>query len=87
MGAFFLKSFLLFSIFIHFNIINSVIIVCLVVREGFNEICFEDKKGEEQIFTHAEKYQDTRVKNNAYEWIGNERHLVVKKHLEGKRHE
>lgn len=46
---------------------------------GFNEIRIEDKKGEEQIFIHAEKNQDVRVKNNHFEWIGNERHLNVGK--------
>ncbi len=46
--------------------------------QGFNEIRFEDKKGEEQIFIHAEKNQDTRIKNDNFEWIGNERHLIVK---------
>jgi len=45
---------------------------------GFNEIRLEDKKGEEQVFIHAEKNQDIRVKNDAYEWIGHDRHLVVK---------
>ena len=45
---------------------------------GFNEIRFEDKKGEEQIFVHAEKNQDVRVKNDAMEWIGRDRHLIVK---------
>ncbi|OGP79415.1 MAG: hypothetical protein A2V86_01730 [Deltaproteobacteria bacterium RBG_16_49_23] len=47
--------------------------------EGFNEIRFEDKKGEEQLFIHAERNQDIRVKNDLYEWIGNESHLIVKK--------
>ena len=46
---------------------------------GFNEIRIEDKKGEEQIFMHAEKNQDIRVKNDHFEWIGNERHLDVEK--------
>jgi type VI secretion system secreted protein VgrG len=46
--------------------------------QGFNEFRFEDKKGEEMIFTHAEKDQDIRVKNDTKEWIGNDRHLVVK---------
>ncbi len=46
---------------------------------GFNEIRFEDKKGDEQLFIHAEKNQDVRVKNDCFEWIGNNRHLVVKK--------
>ena len=58
---------------------------------GFNEIRFEDKKGEEQIFIHAQKNQDIRIKNDCYEWIGNNRHLVVKKdqfeHVENNRNE
>ncbi|HWA24636.1 MAG TPA: type VI secretion system tip protein TssI/VgrG [Lacunisphaera sp.] len=45
---------------------------------GFNEIRLEDKKGEEQIFVHAEKDTDTRIKNDAYEWIGHDTHLIVK---------
>jgi len=45
---------------------------------GFNEIRMEDKKGNEQLFIHAEKNQDVRVKNDTFEWIGNERHLIVK---------
>jgi len=47
--------------------------------QGFNEIRYEDKKGDEQIFIHAEKNEDVRVKNDSLEWIGNERHLIVKK--------
>jgi len=47
--------------------------------EGFNEIRLEDKKGEEQIFVHAEKDTDIRVKNDQREWIGNDRHLIVKR--------
>jgi type VI secretion system secreted protein VgrG len=58
---------------------------------GFNEIRFEDKKGEEQIFIHGEKNQDIRIKNDCFEWIGNNRHLDVKKdqfeHVENNRHE
>ncbi|MGV2873942.1 type VI secretion system Vgr family protein [Colwellia sp. E150_009] len=46
---------------------------------GFNEFRVEDKKGEEQIFIHAERNQDIRVKNNQYEWIGNELHIHVEK--------
>lgn len=45
---------------------------------GFNEIRFEDKKGEEQIFIHGEKDEDVRIKKDAREWIGNDRHLIVK---------
>jgi type VI secretion system secreted protein VgrG len=58
--------------------------------QGFNEIRFEDKKGEEQVFTHAEKDQDIRVKNDTKEWIGNDRHLIVKTNqtelVEGDKH-
>lgn len=46
---------------------------------GFNEIRFEDKKGEEQVFIHAEKNLDIRVKNDRFETILNNRHLVVEK--------
>jgi len=45
--------------------------------EGFNEIRFEDKKGEEQIFIHGEKDIDIRIKNDRRENIGHDRHLVV----------
>jgi type VI secretion system secreted protein VgrG len=45
---------------------------------GFNELRFEDKKGGEQIFLHAQKDMDLRVKNDAREWIGKDRHLIVK---------
>ncbi len=45
--------------------------------KGFNEIRFEDKKGEEQIFVHGEKDADIRIKNDRREWVGNDRHLVV----------
>ncbi|MHB8784067.1 MAG: type VI secretion system Vgr family protein [Desulfobacteria bacterium] len=45
--------------------------------KGFNEIRFEDKKGEEQIFVHGEKNADIRIKNDRREWVGNDRHLVV----------
>ncbi len=44
---------------------------------GFNELRFEDKKGEEQVFLHAQKNMDIRVKNDRFENIGNDRHLVV----------
>jgi len=45
--------------------------------EGFNEIRLEDKKGDEQIFIHGEKNLDIRTKNDRFETIGNDRHLVV----------
>ncbi len=46
---------------------------------GFNEIRFEDKKGEEQIFVHAQKDQDIRVKNDRRELIANDRHTYVQR--------
>jgi len=45
--------------------------------EGFNELRFEDKKGEEQVFMHGEKDLHVRIKNDSVEWIGNDRHLLV----------
>ena len=57
---------------------------------GFNEFRFEDKKGKEQIFIHAERNQDIRVKNDALEWIGKDRNLIVKgdqlEKIEGDKH-
>ncbi len=44
---------------------------------GFNEFRFEDKKGEEQIFVHAEKNQDIRIKNDCMELVKRDRHLIV----------
>ena len=59
--------------------------------KGFNEIRFEDKKGEEQVFVHGEKNLDVRIKNDAFETIGNNQHVDVKKdqfeHVENNRHE
>jgi type VI secretion system secreted protein VgrG len=45
--------------------------------KGFNEIRFEDKKGEEQIFVHGEKDADILIENDRREWVGQDRHLVV----------
>jgi len=47
--------------------------------DGWNEIRFEDKAGSEQIFIHSQKNTDERVLNDSKEWIGNDRHLIVKK--------
>ena len=59
--------------------------------EGFNEIRFEDKKGEEQIFIHAEKNQDVRIKSDSFAWVGHDQHLIVKNdqfvHIEYNREE
>lgn len=44
---------------------------------GFNELRFEDLAGEEQIFMHAEKNMDIRVKNDTKETVMHDRHLIV----------
>lgn len=44
---------------------------------GFNELRFEDKKGSEQVFMHAEKNLDIQVKADRMESIGNNRSLTV----------
>ncbi|MCC6535889.1 MAG: type VI secretion system tip protein VgrG [Burkholderiales bacterium] len=46
---------------------------------GFNELRFEDKKGEEQIFIHGEKQLDVRIKKDRLSWIGQDSHLIVKR--------
>jgi len=44
---------------------------------GFNELRFEDKKGAEQIFLHAERDKDERVERESKEFVGGQRHLIV----------
>ena len=44
---------------------------------GFNELRFEDNKGSEQIFIHAEKDLHQRIKNDRYETILNDAHLDI----------
>jgi len=45
----------------------------------YNELRFEDKQGNEQVFVRGEKDYDTRIVNDSREWIGNNRSLIVKK--------
>jgi type VI secretion system secreted protein VgrG len=45
--------------------------------DGYNEIRFEDKMDKEQIFIHAERNMDTRVKNDCMERVIVNRHLIV----------
>ena len=45
---------------------------------NFNEIRFEDKKDSEQIFINAEKDMDLRVEKESREFVGANRHLIVK---------
>jgi len=44
---------------------------------NYNELRFEDLKGQEQIFVNAEKDMDLRVENDSREYIGANRHLIV----------
>jgi len=59
--------------------------------KNFNELRFEDKTGQEQIFLNAEKDMDHRVENDHRVFIGANQHLVVKaaqtELIEGNKHE
>jgi type VI secretion system secreted protein VgrG len=45
---------------------------------NFNELRFEDKKDDEQIFMNAEKDMDWRVEKESREFVGANRHMIVK---------
>jgi type VI secretion system secreted protein VgrG len=45
--------------------------------ENFNEIRFEDKKGDEQVYIHAEKNQDNVVENDETTSVGHDRSETV----------
>jgi type VI secretion system secreted protein VgrG len=45
--------------------------------ENYNELIFEDKKGEEFIRIHAEKDMQEYVEQTSYEYVGQDRHLIV----------
>jgi len=44
---------------------------------NFNEIRFEDKKGQEQVYIHAEKNEDIVVENNKTENVGNNETIQI----------
>jgi type VI secretion system secreted protein VgrG len=46
---------------------------------GFNELRFEDKKGDEQVYLHAERNLRIKVKRTTREWTGKNRHLIVER--------
>jgi type VI secretion system secreted protein VgrG len=46
---------------------------------NYNELRFEDKKGNEQVFLRGENDFDTRIKNDIREWAGKNRSLIVTK--------
>ncbi len=52
--------------------------------EGFNEWRFDDTKGKEQVFLHAERNMDTRVKGESMESVGSNKHLTVGGEKDGK---
>lgn len=46
---------------------------------GYNELRFEDKKGSEQVFIHAQKDLDQRIRQDSLDWVGRDRHSMVVK--------
>lgn len=42
-----------------------------------NELRFEDKKGAEQVYLHAEKNQDIEVENDETHWVGHDRRKTI----------
>jgi len=44
---------------------------------NYNELRFEDLKGKEQVYLHAERDKDERVKKESREYVGGSRHLIV----------
>ncbi len=44
---------------------------------GFNELRFEDKKGAEEVYTHAQKDQNEEVENDMTTWVGRDQTLRV----------
>jgi type VI secretion system secreted protein VgrG len=42
-----------------------------------NEFRFEDKKGSEQVYLHAEKNQDIEVENDESHWVGHDRKKTI----------
>jgi type VI secretion system secreted protein VgrG len=53
--------------------------------QGFNELRFDDTNGREQVFIHAEKNLDTRVKSSSHESVGSSRHVTVGGEKDGKK--
>jgi type VI secretion system secreted protein VgrG len=47
---------------------------------NFNELRFEDKKGEEQVYVHAEKNMDRVVENDDTLDVGNDQTIEIERH-------
>jgi len=45
--------------------------------ETANAIRFEDKKGQEQLWIHAERNQDVEVENDETHWVGRDRKKTI----------
>ncbi|MDD5296180.1 MAG: type VI secretion system tip protein TssI/VgrG [Rhodocyclaceae bacterium] len=46
---------------------------------NFNELSFDDKQGSEEIYIHAEKDKNVRIKNRRREYVGEESHRIIEK--------
>jgi len=44
---------------------------------GYNELRMEDKAGKEQIFLHAQRNMDVRVRADSLESVAGDRHLII----------
>ena len=48
-------------------------------NDQFNELRFDDKKGEEQVYLQAQNDLDVRVKHDRHDFVDNEAHRIVTK--------
>jgi type VI secretion system secreted protein VgrG len=53
--------------------------------DGFNEIRFDDTKDKEQIFIHAQRNMDSRIRGSMMTTVGGSSHLTVGGEKEGKK--
>ncbi len=75
--------------------LNRLVVLVIILAVGLAILQSEPWEGsqidEEQVFLHAQKNLDIRVLNDRFEWIGRNRHLVVKasklEHVHNNRHE
>jgi type VI secretion system secreted protein VgrG len=51
--------------------------------DGYNELRFDDSKNEEQIFLHAQRDLDVRVRHDGRERIGHDRDIIVGREKDG----
>src|SRR5262249_21558175 len=52
--------------------------------KGYNELRFDDSKDDEQIYLHAQRDLDLRVRHSSRERIGNQRDVIVGWEKDGK---